>query len=128
MSNTFLVFLWSVFHLAAATFSVVLLGSRELISGELISSKKFLWVITDWRFILSMLLAVLARATFVMVNNSLLKIPGLADASTSITTIISQFAVVFIVIANIIFLQERISLHQGIGMAMVLTGLFLVLK
>jgi drug/metabolite transporter (DMT)-like permease len=58
----------------------------------------------------------------------LLKIPNLANVSTTITVFITLLSLIFIVIANHFFLHEKLNLQQAIGAAVILTGVFIMLK
>lgn len=106
--------------------SVAITGDRRLISGNLTGSD-FLRLIIDWRFILAMILAVGSRFTFIFINNTLLKIPEFAKNSTSITTIITASSYIFIIAANFIYLQERLTLQQSIGAGLVLVGIIVMM-
>jgi len=120
------VIFWTlVFSLTTAA-SIALLGTRSLISGDLFRLDNFLKLIFNWRFILSMILALTARFSFILINNSLLKIPPLAQNSTTITAFATTISFVFIIIANYFFLNEKINLTQGIGAFVILIGIFLI--
>lgn len=107
--------------------SVVITGDRRLISGNL-TGNNFLRLVFDWRFILAMLLALGSRFTFIFINNTLLKIPDLAKNSTTITTFITASSYIFIIAANFIFLQERLTLQQTIGAGLVLAGIIVMMS
>jgi len=110
--------------LAAA--SIVLTGDRTLISGSGVGNLiRMLW---DWRFILSMALALASRFTFIYLNITLLKIPALARNSTTITSFITAFGYVFIILANYFFLKERLTTQQLVGASMIMSGIFLMVK
>lgn len=123
-----LVIFWTFLFSAATAISIVLLGNRDLISGNLFSLKSIINLIFNWRFIISMICALGARFAFIMTNNSLLKIPHLAESSTTITTFITMFSLIMIVIANIIFLKEKMQIEQGIGAFIILFGIWMMLK
>ena len=122
------VLLWTIIYSIATAGSIVLLGQRDLISGNLLEIKKIFLLITNWKFILSMILALAARASFIMTNNSLLKIPRLAESSTTITTFITLFCLILTVIANIIFLKEKINITQGVGATVIMAGIWIMLR
>jgi drug/metabolite transporter (DMT)-like permease len=107
--------------------SIVLTGNRGLISGDIVG-RNFFRMIFDWRFILAMVLAVGSRFTFIYINNTLLKIPALARNSTTITTFITALSYVFIIVANYIFLRERLSLQQIAGAGLIVGGILLMVK
>lgn len=111
----------------ATAFSIVLLGGKDLISNNLYRLNNVLLLITNWRFILSMSLAVLSRVSFVLINNTLLKIPYLAGIATTVSVFITLISIVFILLANHFFLKETLNLKQAIGAVIVLTGVFIML-
>ena len=121
------VFLVIMYCLATA-FSIVLLGDRNLISGNLFQFKNIIALIFNWKFILSMSLAILSRVSFILINSTLLKIPYLADISTTLSVFITLLSIIFIIIANHFFLKETLNLKQGIGAVIVLTGIFVMLN
>ena len=124
----FNVFLWTAMFSVATAVSIVLLGQRDLISGNLLEMKKLVNLFTNWKFIISMVFAVFARMAFMMTNNALLKIPKLAEASTTITTFITLFALILVVIANIVFLNEKIGVPQGVGAFLIMIGIMIMLR
>lgn len=123
-----LIIFWILIYCIANTFSIVLLGDRSLISGNLLSIENIIRLIINWKFILAMVFAVLTRISFLMINNSLLKIPKLAGASTSITTFATLLSLVFILMANYYFLNEKLNLQQAIGAFVVLLGVTIMMK
>lgn len=123
-----LILLWVIIYCLANTFSIVLLGDRALISGNLLNVENIVHLIFNWKFILAMLLAVITRVSFIMLNNALLKIPRLAAASTSICTFISLLSLVFIVLANYYFLNEKLNLQQAAGAFIVLLGIAIMVN
>src|SRR3990167_1976436 len=121
------VFFWSVLFSAASVASIVLLGSRDLISGTL-TIDRIVRLLFDWRFVVGAGLGFAGRMFFIMTNNALLKIPALAPSSTTITALINSAAIVFVIVANYFFLHEKLNTLQGIGAFLILLGLFLVVK
>jgi len=117
--------LWSLAFAAAATTSTVLLGSRALTAGT-IDLRRFIQIIFDWHFIIGAFFGLGARFLFILTNNAFLKIPHLAESATTITALINSAAIVFILIANYFILGERINTMQGVGVYLVLMGLFLI--
>jgi drug/metabolite transporter (DMT)-like permease len=115
-----------LFGILAAS-SIVLTGDRALISGDIIG-KNILKMLLDWRFILSMALAVGSRFTFIYLNSAVLKIPALAKNSTTITSFITAFGYIFIILANYFFLKERLTPQQIIGASLIMSGIFLMVK
>lgn len=121
------VIFWTILFSIATVISITLTGSRALISGDF-TFPRIITMIFDWHFIVGASFAFLARLFFIFVNNSLLKIPHLAQNSTSITMFITSIAIVFVLIANYYFLGERINLTQGIGAFIILFGIFIITR
>ena len=121
------VILWTIAFSISTAISIVLLGDRKLISGNLFSMKAILAILLNWKFIVSMLFAVVARMSFIMTNNSLLKIPDLAKNSTTITTFITTVTFVVVIFANYFFLGERLMFKQAIGCLIILAGVWMIL-
>jgi drug/metabolite transporter (DMT)-like permease len=118
-----LIILFGIFNTA----SVVFTGNRGLISGD-IFGKDFFNLILNWRFILAMILAIGSRFTFIYINNLLLKIPHLANSSTTITSFATALSFIFIIIANYFYLDERLTLQQFIGAIFIMGGIVLMVK
>ena len=89
---------------------------------------KVIKLLLDWHFILGAGFAFLARLSFILINNSLLKMPNLAGSSTTITAFITSIAMIFVIAANYLFLGERISVSQGVGAFLILVGIFIIVK
>ena len=115
-----------IIYCITSVISIVLLGDKQLISGNLFQIKNILLLILNWKFIVSMSLAVLTRLTFILLNNAVLKIPNLANASTTITTFITLVSLIFIVIANHFILHEKLNLQQGVGAFVILIGVAII--
>lgn len=124
MQNILSITTFTLLFSISTALSITLLGDRNLISGNLLSLTKMVSILTNWKFILSMSLAVLARFSFVMLNNSLLKVDRLAASSTTISSFITCFAFVFIVASNVLFLDEKLSVQQGVGAIIIICGVF----
>lgn len=122
--NLLKVALLTLLFCVVTSISIVLTGNRELISGDIF--RRFFKIIFDWRFILAFLLAVVARFTFILINNALLSIPSLANSSTTITVFITSISYVTTVLLNVIFLHERLSLTQWGGAFFVILGVVLL--
>ena len=114
---------WVLVYCMVTALSIVLLGDRSLISGDLLSIKAVLRLVFHWKFFLSMAFALIARAAFIMVNNALLGISHLASNSTTITALVLASAYIFVIITNLIMLQERLTLSQGFGAFLIMTGI-----
>ncbi|MEJ5994700.1 hypothetical protein WG904_09760 [Pedobacter sp. Du54] len=123
-----LITFWILIYCIANTLSIVLIGDRSLISGNLLDIDNILRLIFNWKFILAMIFAVICRISFIMLNNALLKIPKLANTSTTITTFATLLSLVFVVFANYFFLNEKLNLNQVIGAFIVLAGLAIMVK
>jgi drug/metabolite transporter (DMT)-like permease len=123
-----LIICWIFIYCIANTLSIVLLGDRSLISGNLLNIDNIIRLLFNWKFILAMVSAVFTRISFIMINNSLLKIPKLANSSTSIATFATLLSLIFILIANYYFLNEKLNLQQAIGAFIVLVGVTIMVK
>lgn len=108
--------------------SILLTGSRSFISGSDLTPMKLIRLLLDWHFILGAGFAFLSRLFFILINNSLLKIPELANSSTTITTFITAIAMVFVIVANHYFLDEQLSTIQILGGSIILIGIFLIAR
>lgn len=75
-----------------------------------------------------MILAVVARVSFILTNNALLKIPSLASKSTTITTFITLFSLILVVLANWFFLDEKLDYIRVGGMSLIMFGIFITLR
>lgn len=124
----FSIVIYTIIFSIVTVISILLTGSRSFISGEEMTFVKIIKLLLDWHFILGAGFAFLARLTFIMINNSLLKIPDLAGSSTTITAFITSVAMIFVIIANYLFLGERISVTQGVGAFLILIGIFIIVK
>lgn len=123
-----LFFLWLIIYCISNTVSITLVGDRSLISGNIFTVSGMFQLVTDWRFIIAMFFALFARISFIMINNSLLKVPRLAGASTSITTLATLISLIFILVANYYYLNERLSVQQMVGAAVMFVGITLMVK
>lgn len=123
-----IIIFWTIIYCICNTFSIVLLGDRSLISGDLFHPENLVRLILNWKFLLAMALAVITRISFIMLNNSLLKIPRLASVSTSICTFITLLSLIFILVANYWFLNEKLNLQQSIGAIIILAGIAIMVK
>jgi len=124
----YLIIVWSLLYSIFTSLSIMLLGDRKLISGNLFNLSNVFNLVVNWKFILSMLLAILSRITFIAINNKLLQIPSLAQNATTITSFITTFAFIFIILANFVFLNEKLNLQQGCGAFLIMAGIFVMLK
>jgi drug/metabolite transporter (DMT)-like permease len=122
------VIVWVLAFCITNALSIVLLGDRSLISGNLFNMENIIRLLLNWKFMLAMVFAVLTRFSFIMINNSLLKIPKLADAATSIATFATLLSLVFIILSNYFFLNEKLNMQQAIGAGIVLIGVTIMVK
>ena len=116
---------WAVLFSIATTVSILLLGHRDLIGGEM-SVSRIARILFDWRFLLGAAFAFLARILFILTNNAVYRIPELAQSSTTITTLINSAAIILVIAANAYFLDERLNATQSAGAVVVLAGLVLL--
>lgn len=123
-----LIIFWILIYCIANTLSIVLIGDRSLISGNLLNLDNILRLIFNWKFILAMVFAVVCRISFIMLNNALLKIPKLANTSTTITTFATLLSLVFVLLANYFFLNEKLNLNQAIGAFIVIVGVTIMFR
>ncbi len=119
----FLIILFGIFSAA----SIVITGDRGLISGDLYGAK-LIELVLNKHFLFAMILAFGSRLLFILINNSLLKMPELAKNSTTITTFVTASSYIFIILANFIFLKERLTLQQALGSALILSGILVMFK
>lgn len=123
-----IIFIWTIIYCLSTAFSIVLLGDRNLISGNLLSIDSILKLLFNWKFILAMALAIFSRISFILLNNSFLKVPKLASISTTLTTFVTLISLLFIVIANNVFLHEKLNAQQVFGGIIILIGVSIMIK
>lgn len=117
--------LYTILFSAATVISILLLGSRTLIAGDM-NFMRILQILISWQFILGAFFAFAARLLFMMLNSVIYKIPELSASSTTLTTLITTVSLVFVIIANYFFLDEKISPIQIIGAIVIFIGIFLI--
>jgi len=122
------IIIWATIFSVSGAATTVLLGDRNLLSGNLLNFQKLFSIVFGWRFITAFFLSFIARYSFMIVNSYLLKVPDLAERSTTITTFITLIGIIFIVAANHFFLQEKLNLQQGLGASLILVGVWIILK
>ncbi|MEI7621705.1 MAG: hypothetical protein WCJ51_04175 [Candidatus Moraniibacteriota bacterium] len=122
------VILYTILFSLVTVISILLTGSRSFINGSNLTPMGILKMLIDWHFILGAGFAFLARLFFIMINNSLLKIPHLANTSTTITMFITSIAMIFVIIANYFFLGEKINLTQGAGAFVIILGILMITR
>lgn len=124
----YIITFWLIIYCVANTLSIVLIGDRSLISGNLLNPDNIVRLIFNWKFILAMVFAVVCRISFIMLNNALLKVPRLANSSTTITTFATLLSLGFVLVANYLFLNEKLNLQQVIGAFIILVGVTIMMK
>jgi drug/metabolite transporter (DMT)-like permease len=107
--------------------SILLLGSRAIIGGEM-NFINIVKIIFSWQFILGAVFAFASRLVFMLINSAIYKIPALSGSSTTVTTLITTVSLIFVIIANYLFLHEKINLLQGVGAVVIMFGIFLITK
>ncbi len=123
-----IILFWTLIYCLCNAFSIVLLGDRSLISGNLLEWSAIIKLLFNWKFILAMTLAVCARISYVFLNNSFLKVPRLASISTTLTTFVTLISLLFIVLANYYFLDEKLNMQQMAGAGIILLGVAIMMK
>src|SRR6188768_2306584 len=121
----FNVIIYALLFSLATVASILLLGSREIIGGVM-TPVRMIQVMFTWQFLLGAFMALIARLLFMLINSALYRMPEFSDSSTTITTLITTVALVFVIIANCYFLNEQITFIQAIGAAIIFFGIFLV--
>jgi len=124
----FYVILYTILFSLVTVISILLTGSRSFISGQELTPIKIIQLLLNWHFIIGAGFAFMARLFFIMINNSLLKIPHLANSSTTVTMYITTTTMIFVIAANYFFLGERINLTQGIGAFIIIFGIFIITR
>ena len=122
----FSVILYTILFSIVTVISILLTGSRSFITGAELTPMKLISMLIDWHFILGASFAFLARLFFILINNSLLKIPSLAESSTTVTMFITTITMVFVIVANYYFLGERITIPQSIGALVIIFGIIII--
>jgi hypothetical protein len=123
------VVLWAVLFSASTSASVTLIGSRDLIGNEIKDVGDVIAIGGSWRFITSMIFALISRILFVQVNRSLLAIEGFEESASTLTVIVTTtFSLISVIISNSIFLDERLTAVQFLGIFVLILGLAMVLR
>jgi drug/metabolite transporter (DMT)-like permease len=119
------VIIWTVLFTIATVVSIVLMGSRTIVAGN-IDLPRMAAILVDWHFVVGVAFAFFSRICFLLVNNSLLRVPGLDAGATTITAFITSIALVGVVAANHVFLGERLTPLQLVGAAVIMVGIILM--
>ncbi len=122
----YIILLLLAFSITTAV-SITLIGGRNLIGVDM-NFINILKILFAWQFLVAAFFAFFSRILFMMINSEIYKIPSLAVSSTTITTFVTSFALVFVVAANYYFLGERITPIQGIGAILILAGTFVIMR
>jgi len=121
------VFLLTIAFCITTVISILLLGSRAIIGGDM-TLINIIKILFSWQFILGAIFAFGSRMIFMLINSAIYKMPALSNSSTTVTTLITTVSLIFVIIANYFFLHEKISLTQGVGAIVIIFGIFLITK
>lgn len=121
------IILWTIAYDIVVAASIVFLGNPSSVLGDL-SVKSLAKLLFDWQFLLGGVLALAARFIFVIINNLASKHENLADAHLTLTAVVTVSSIVAIILVNHFLLSEQLSLGQMIGAAVIILGIFLVLR
>jgi len=69
-----------------------------------------------------------SRLSFTMMINALLFVPTLSRNATSVATLLTALAYIITITSNSIFLNERMSFQEIVGMAVIIGGVALVVN
>lgn len=117
--------LWMLVYSVVVAASIIFIGKP--IDGTL-HAKSLFMLLFDWRFLLGGVLALGARFIFVIINNLATQQPSLSGAHLTIAALATQTSILAIILANVIFLGERLQPIQIVGAVVILIGIFLVFK
>jgi uncharacterized membrane protein len=120
------ILIWTIIFCLCSAASITLVGHKDLI-GDL-SFRTLIPLLFNWRFILAMVFALGSRISFTFINSGLYKIPKLAGAATTIAAFITIASLAVIVVSNALFLGDKISTQQMIGMAIIIVGIIVMLS
>jgi drug/metabolite transporter (DMT)-like permease len=120
-----LLVVYSLLFATVNALSVALTGDRKLLSGNFRSVGGILAFLLNWRFILAMSLAVVARLLFVAINSATLSIPSLARNATTVAALVTAASYPAIIAVNGYVLDERLTLRQYAATAMIMAGIWL---
>lgn len=115
-----------LFYLSSS-FSMMLMGDRTLIFGNILNFQSLIKIIFFWKFILAMFLAVLSRIFHILTNSAMLKIPSLAQNATTISTFVMLVSFIFVVVVNYIFLGKVLNFKQWMGALVIVFGVYIIL-
>lgn len=103
--------------------SIIFIG-KPLDDG--VSARGLIKLLIDWRFLFGGALALVARFVFVIINNLASAHPRLASAHLTVAALATTASLIFIILANSIFLGEQLRPIQMVGVVVVCAGIFLL--
>ncbi len=118
---------WTFLYGVVVAASILFIGNPSTVLGHL-TPKSLLLLLIDWRFLLGGVLALCARFIFVIINNLASKDADLSHAHLSIAALATTLSIVFVLVANYIFLDEALKPMQMIGAGIIVLGVFLVFR
>lgn len=124
----FSIIIWTLLFSLSTAFAIVLVGDRNLISGNLFDINNLFRLLFSLKFILSIFLSFIARISFIFLNNNILKHSYLSDNATTIASLLTSISFIFIILLNYLFLAEKLSFSQAIGTVFIMIGVFVILK
>lgn len=116
-----------LFSIASAG-SVTLMGDKNMLSDNILSFEGIIRLLLNWKFYTAISLAILSRFAFILMNSQLLKIDYTYNNATNITTISSIASIIFVFLSNYYFLNESLTVKQGLGSLIIILGVWLVLS
>lgn len=103
--------------------SIYYSGKRDIFKH--IIKKDFFSVEIIYPIIAAVILALFARFFFISINFFINENPEYKISSTTLTAAITASSYIFILIANSILLDEKISLNIVTGFALIILGIFI---
>ncbi|MFQ5524616.1 MAG: hypothetical protein ACE5GX_00010 [Thermoanaerobaculia bacterium] len=122
------ILVWLVLFCLTTAGSIVLLGDRRLISGDLFTQESLLRLATAPKLYFALFLAFVSRLSFICINNGLLSSDRLRDSSTTVTAFATALSFIVIVIANNFFLGESLAPRQIAGASLAILGILLMVS
>lgn len=120
-----LLFLYTLLFATVNALSVALTGDRQLLSGNLRTASGILAFLVNWRFLVAMVLALMARLLFVAINSAALAIPTLSRNATTVAALVTAISYPVIIAMNTLMLNERLNARQYAGTALIMAGIWL---
>ena len=115
---------WAIIYNIMGALSILYLGYVSRFFGQ-INLSNLLSVVLNQYFIIGAILAFASRLIFAVIDTTIAK-NGFADSSTSITFLISLSTIISVLIINNVYLQEKLSSIQIIGVVVMFIGLAMV--